>query len=124
MINVEKTISNRILKKSLTLLNNKYKFEIIFYLGSKKMRFTEIKKNIGTITQQLLTKLLREMEKDKLIVREKYNGLPRRVDYSLTDFGKSTKIIVNCISRWEQKNLKTINKVMKKKIVDSIYDYY
>lgn len=124
MINVEKTISNRILKKSLTLLNNKYKFEIIFYLGDKKMRFTEIKKNIGTITQQLLTKLLREMEKDKLIVREKYNGLPRRVDYSLTNFGKSTKIIVNCISRWEQKNLKTINKVMKKKIVDSIYDYY
>ena len=124
MINVEKTISNRILKKSLTLLNNKYKFEIIFYLGNKKMRFTEIKKNIGTITQQLLTKLLREMEKDKLIVREKYNGLPRRVDYSLTNFGKSTKIIVNCISRWEQKNLKTINKVMKKKIVDSIYDYY
>jgi len=124
VINVEKTISNRILKKSLTLLNNKYKFEIIFYLGDKKMRFTEIKKNIGTITQQLLTKLLREMEKDKLIVREKYNGLPRRVDYSLTNFGKSTKIIVNCISRWEQKNLKTINKVMKKKIVDSIYDYY
>ena len=121
---MEKTISNKILKRGLVLFNNKYKFEIIYYLSVKKMRFGEIKINVGTISQQLLTKLLKEMEKDQLILREKFKGFPRRVDYSLTEFGKSTKIIVNTISKWEKKNLKNINKIMKKKILDSVYDYY
>ena len=121
---MEKISKNKNLKKSLTLLNNKYKFEILYYLGMKKMRFGEIKKNIETISQQLLTKLLKEMEKDQLILREKLIGFPLRVDYSLTKFGKSTKVIVNSINKWEKNNIKTINKTLKKKVLDSIYDYY
>ena len=88
------------------------------------MRFGEIKISIGTISQQLQTKLLKEMEKDGLILREKYNGFPRRVDYSLTNFGKSAKIVVNSLCRWEKNNLKIISKAVKKKILDSVYDYY
>ena len=121
---MKKLITNKALKKGLTLLNNKYKFEIIYYLSFKKMRFGEIKISIGTISQQMLSKLLKEMERDKLVLREKFGGFPRRVDYSLTDFGKSVKIIINSISKWELNNLKIINKVVKKKILDSVYDYY
>ena len=68
---MKKLITNKALKKGLTLLNNKYKFEIIYYLSFKKMRFGEIKINIGTISQQMLSKLLKEMERDKLVLREK-----------------------------------------------------
>ena len=122
---MKKNISNKVLKKSLSLLNNQYKLEIIYYLGlRRKMRFGEIKKDLGTITQQLLTKLLREMEKDTLITREVSKGFPRRVDYSLTKFGKSTKPIINSIFRWELNNSTLINKVVKKNVLDSIYDYY
>ena len=121
---MEKNISNKALKKSLTLLNNKYKFEIIYYLSSKKLRFGELKENIDTITQQLLTKLLKEMEKDQIINRKVFTGFPRRVDYSLTDLGKSIKPIINSMFKWEVKNSKAINKIIKRNIVDSIYDYY
>jgi len=121
---VKKNISNKALKKSLTLLNNKYKFEIIYYLRSKKLRFGELKKNIDTITQQLLTKLLKEMEKDQIIYRKDFAGFPRRVEYSLTNLGKSIKLIINSILKWETKNHKAINKIIKKNDLDSIYDYY
>ena len=121
---MEKNISNKALKKSLTLLNNKYKFEIIYYLSSKTLRFGELKKKINTITQQLLTKLLREMEKDQIINKKNFTGFPRRVDYSLTDLGKSIKPIINSILKWEIKNSKAIKKIVKKNVLDSIYDYY
>ena len=122
---MKKNISNKVLKKSLSLLNNKYKLEIIYYLGlRRKMRFGEIKKDLGTITQQLLTKILKEMEKDSLIIRKEFSGFPRRVDYVLTDFGKGTRPIINSIVKWEINNNKLITKVLKKKVTDSIYDYY
>ena len=125
MIDIEKNISNKVLKKSLSLFSNKYKLEIIYYLHIRgKMRFGEIKNEIGTITQQLLTKLLRGMEKNTLITREESKDFPRRVDYSLTNFGKSTKAMINSIFKWEQNNSRLINKVIKKNIIDSIYDYY
>jgi DNA-binding HxlR family transcriptional regulator len=125
MNSLDKNLSNRVLKKSLSLLNNKFKLEILYHLNiRRKMRFGEIKNNIATITQQLLTKLLREMEKDTLITREVSKGFPRRVDYSLTKFGKSTKPIINSIFRWELNNSTLINKVVKKNVLDSIYDYY
>ena len=124
MFYMDKIVSNKVLKKSLTLLNNKYKFEIIYYLGGKKLRFSELKGAIETITQQLLTKLLKEMEKDQLIIRKQFDSFPRRVDYSLTDFGKSLKTVINSLNKWEQNNLKKINKVVKKKKLDSVFDYY
>ena len=125
MIFMEKNLSNKVLKKSLNLFNNKYKFEILYYLNiKKKMRFGEIKIEIGLITQQLLTKLLKELEKDMLVNRNEYNGFPRKVEYTLTSFGKSTKPIINSILKWELNHIRLINKLMKKKITDSIYDYY
>ena len=121
---MKKNNLNKTLKKCLILLNSKYKLEIIFYLSVKKMRFGEIKENIETITQQLLTKLLREMEKDNLIIREEFKYFPRRVDYSLTAFGKSTKPIINSLCKWEKNNLKIINKLIKENFLNSVYDYY
>ena len=118
-------MSNKCLKKSLSLLNNKFKFEIIYYLGvSKKMRFGEIKKKLGTITQQLLTKILKEMEIDTLVNRKDHGGFPRKVEYTLTDLGKSAKPITNSIVKWEIRNNKLLNKLIKKKITNSIFDYY
>jgi DNA-binding HxlR family transcriptional regulator len=121
---MKKNHPNKVLKKVFILLNNRYKLEIIYYLSLKKLRFGEIKICLETITQQLLTKLLREMEKDKLITRVKFEGFPRRVDYSLSKFGETTKPIVSSLLKWEKNNEKIINKLMKKKILDSIYDYY
>ena len=121
---ISKIILNIPLKKILKLLDNKYKYEIIYNLTLNKMRFGEIKENIATITQQLLTKQLKQLEKDNLIARKKYNGFPRKVEYSLTSFGQSLKPLINIMKKWEEKNIKLINKQLKKKKLYSLYDYY
>ena len=58
---ISKIILNIPLKKILKLLDNKYKYEIIYNLTLNKMRFGELKENIATITQQLLTKQLKRL---------------------------------------------------------------
>ena len=121
---VQKTINSKPLKKILNLLNNKYKFEIIYYLGFKKMRFGDIKKNLGTITQQLLTKQLKQMEDNNLIIRKKYDGFPRKVEYSLTTLGRSLKPLINVMLKWEKNNSRKINYLFNQSFLDSIYDYY
>ena len=121
---IKKTINSKPLKKILSLLNNKYKFEIIYYLSFQKMRFGEIKENLGVITQQLLTKQLKQMEGNNLVIRKKYDGFPRKVEYSLTTLGCSLKPLVEVMLKWEKNNSKKINYLLKKKFLDSIYDYY
>ena len=112
------------LKKILLFLNNRYKFEIIYYLSLQKMRFGEIKDNLESITQQLLTKQLKEMEKDNLIIRKKYNQFPKKVEYSLSVFGGSLVSLVKSMNKWEKTNIKKINTIMKKRLLNSIFDYY
>lgn len=121
---ISKIILNIPLKKILKLLDNKYKYEIIYNLTLNKMRFGEIKENIATITQQLLTKQLKQLEKNNLIARKIYNGFPRKVEYSLTSFGQSLKPLINIMKKWEEKNIKLINKQLNKKKLYSLYDYY
>jgi len=112
------------LKKILLFLNNRYKFEIIYYLSLQKMRFGEIKDNLESITQQLLTKQLKEMEKDNLIIRKQYNQFPKKVEYSLSVFGGSLVPLVKSMNKWEKTNIKKINTIMKKRLLNSIFDYY
>ena len=112
---------NKKLIRTLDLLDNKFKFLIIYFLLQRPMRFGEIKENLNSITQQLLTKLLRLLERDNLLIRKKYNGFPRKVEYRLTSFGKSLKPIVSSLLKWEQKHHIKINyQIKKKKTLDPI----
>ena len=88
------------------------------------MRFGGLKDTINNINQQMLTKMLRELERDNIIIRKKYDGFPRRVEYSLSGLGISMKPMINAMLKWEGKNIKSINKLLKKKQLDSLYDYY
>ena len=120
----QKSQTTQPLKKTLIFLDNKYKIEIIYYLGLKTMRFGEIKKNMQEITQQLLTKQLKEMDKSNLIKRKQFKGFPRRVEYSLTNFGISVQPIIQLMLSWEKDNSRKINYILKKQPLNSIYDYY
>lgn len=112
------------LKTILRLLDNKFKFEIIYYLSQNKMRFGELKKNLLEINQQLLTKLLKQLERDKLIKKKEYKGFPRKVEYSVTAFGLTLKPISEYLVKWEEKNYKSLIKNIKKRNSNSLYDYY
>ena len=123
-MNKKKIFYQKPLQKTLKLLDNKFKFEIIYNLSLNKMRFGELKNNIVQITQQLLSKHLKELEKDNLIIRKQYKGFPRKVEYSLTKFGHTLVPLLHEIKKWEDKNIRLINKQLKKKRIDSLYDYY
>ena len=112
------------LKNILNLLDNKFKFKIIFYLTQNKMRFGEIKSSLFDINQQLLVKLLKQLEKDKLIKKKEFKGFPKKVEYSITLFGLLFKSLVDNMQKWEEKNQKVLVKNTNKKNVKSLYDYY
>ena len=112
------------LKNIINLLDNKFKFEIIFYLTQNKMRFGEIKSSLSNINQQLLVKLLKQLEKDKLIKKKEFKGFPKKVEYSITLFGLLFKSLVDNMQKWEEKNQKILVKNTNKKNVKSLYDYY
>ena len=121
---LQKQAKPKPLKKILLFLNNRYKFEIIYNLSLQKMRFGEIKINLENITQQLLTKQLKEMEKDSLIVRKKYNQFPKKVEYSLSVLGRTLVPLIISMNKWEKTNVKKINIIVNKRLLNSIFDYY
>ena len=85
---------------TLTLISDKWKVLILrdLLLGTK--RFGELKKSIGKVSQKVLTAQLRDMEKNGLLVRTVYAEVPPRVEYSLTDLGKSLKPILDAMWNW------------------------
>ena len=80
---------------SLWLISGKWKISIIYNLRRGSIRFGELKRILSPITQQMLTKQLREMERDQLIDRKVFEVIPPKVEYSLTPFGKSLNPVLD-----------------------------
>ena len=85
---------------TLMLIGNKWKVLIIRDLLTGTKRFGELKKSIGKVSQKVLTTQLRDMEESGLISRKVYAEVPPRVEYSLTDLGKSLQPILNAMLQW------------------------
>lgn len=87
---------------TLTLLGNKWKVLILRELFTGTKRFGELSRGIKGISQKMLTQQLRQMEKDNLIERRVYAEVPPRVEYFLTETGRSLKPILDEMHRWGQ----------------------
>lgn len=85
---------------TLMLIGNKWKVLIIRDLLTGTKRFGELKKSIGKVSQKVLTTQLRDMEEDGLISRKIYAEVPPRVEYSLTELGRSLQPILNAMLQW------------------------
>jgi len=88
---------------ALDELGGKWKPLILWVLIDGKLRFSEINKLLPSITQRMLTKQLRELEKDKLIHRKVYAEVPPRVEYCLTEKGNSVIPILEALCDWGEK---------------------
>ncbi len=85
----------------ISMLQGKWKMQIIYELCIKSpMRFGELKKMLGNVTNTALTNALRELEENELIHREQFNEIPPHVEYSLTDKGKDLLPVFHAIANW------------------------
>ena len=88
----------------LKLIGGKWKIAILHALSMGPIRFGELKRNLSPITQQMLTKQLRELEKDNLINRKVFDVVPPKVEYSLTEFGWSIEPVLVALCKWDLGN--------------------
>ena len=85
---------------TLMLIGDKWKVLILRDLLPGTKRFGELKKSIGSVSQKVLTAQLRDMEEKGLVNRKVYAEVPPRVEYSLTELGKSLKPILDAMWDW------------------------
>ncbi|MEM7715479.1 MAG: helix-turn-helix domain-containing protein [Cyanobacteria bacterium P01_A01_bin.68] len=86
---------------TLAVIGGRWKPVIIFnLLQNDVLRFGELKRKIEGVTQRMLTNQLRELEKDKIIARKVYAEVPPRVEYSLTDYGRTLEPIMISMRDW------------------------
>lgn len=85
---------------TLELIGGKYKALILWHLAQSKLRFSELRKLVSGATPKMLTQQLRELETQKLVHREVFPVIPPKVEYSLTELGKSLMPILVAMRDW------------------------
>jgi DNA-binding HxlR family transcriptional regulator len=86
---------------TLNVIGGKWKGIALYHLlMDGTLRFNELKRNVGNVTQRMLTKQLRELESDGLITRHVYAEVPPKVEYSLTGKGESLRPILLALRDW------------------------
>lgn len=85
---------------TLELIGGKYKALILWHLAESKLRFSQLSKVIRGATPKMLTQQLRELESQNLIHREVYPVVPPKVEYSLTETGRSLMPILMAMRDW------------------------
>ena len=84
----------------LTRVGDKWSLQVISQLGEGTLRFTELKRSVNGISQRMLTLTLRQLERDGLVERTVYPTVPPKVEYTLSDFGRTILIPVTALADW------------------------
>lgn len=85
---------------TISLIGGKYKSLILWYLVDGTLRFGELQKLVPQATPKMLTQQLRELEADGLLLRKVYPVVPPKVEYSLSEFGRSLRPILEAMYNW------------------------
>jgi len=112
--NIRDTGDCRAISGVLARIGDKWSVLIVSRLGARPMRFNELKREIGGISQRMLTLTLRGLERDGLITRTVFATIPPRVDYELTPLGRSLIEPVTGLSAWALKNIARIETAREK----------
>jgi DNA-binding HxlR family transcriptional regulator len=86
--------------RAVTVLGGKWKLHIVFHLMGGTKRFSELRRAIPEVTQQMLTAQLRELETDGIVTRTVYPVVPPKVEYSLTPLGADLKSVTEALENW------------------------
>lgn len=85
---------------ALEIIGGKWKGMILYHLLEGTKRFNELRRLMPNITQRMLTKQLRDLEKNGVVHREVYPEVPPKVEYSLTNVGKELAPVIKGLEKW------------------------
>jgi DNA-binding HxlR family transcriptional regulator len=91
---------------TLAVVGGKWKASILWHLALETMRFSELQRQFSETTRKMLTQQLRELEADGLVHREVYPQVPPKVEYSLTEKGRSISPILEQMCDWGREYLR------------------
>ena len=92
---------------TLSVLGGKWTPQVLWELRDETLRFGELQRRIPGITKKMLSQRLQELEEDGVVHREAYAEVPPRVEYSLTDFGKTLRPVLDAMCEWGNDYLDT-----------------
>ena len=98
----------RAVSEVLSRVGDKWTVLVVWTLGDGSKRFNELRKALGSISQRMLTLTLRALERDGLVTRTVFPTIPPRVDYELTELGRSLLDPVSELGSWARKNRRAI----------------
>lgn len=96
---------------TLDVVGGKWKPLILFYLLQETRRFGELRRLLPGVTQRMLTQHLRELEADGIVHREVYREVPPRVEYSMTDFGRSLEPVLQQMVEWGERYMSRVTEI-------------
>lgn len=97
----------------LEVIGGKWKGVVLYHLLGGTKRFNELRRLLPAVTQRMLTRQLRELEADRVIERRVYAEVPPRVEYSLTEFGRSLEPILEMLQKWGARYLDQITEIRR-----------
>ena len=95
-------------------VGDKWTVLVVGYLSAGPMRFSELKRGIGGISQKMLTITLRGLERDGFVTRTVFPSIPPRVDYELTDLGRELRVPVNALGEWARVNIARVKQARER----------
>lgn len=93
------------IEKTLRMIVGKWKTVLLWHLSGGTKRYGELKKLIPGVSEKMLIQSLRELEKDRLVIRKVYPEIPPKVEYILSKRGKSLSPLICALNTWGAKNL-------------------
>ena len=105
--------SKNLAETTIRMLGDRWKMQIIECLMDGTKRFGELKKELGDITQKVLTSNLRMLEENGILVRHVYAEIPPRVDYTLTAIGYNLKPVIDSMVAWAEEYRDTLLNELK-----------
>ncbi|AIG01289.1 transcriptional regulator [Pseudomonas fluorescens] len=93
----------------LSRIGEKWTVFVVMVLHGQPRRFNEIKRQVGGISQQMLTRTLKALERDGLVTRTVHRTMPPQVEYALTELGQSLSVPILQLGNWAQRHIKVIH---------------
>jgi DNA-binding HxlR family transcriptional regulator len=112
--NLEAPGECRAVSELLSRVGDKWTVLVVSVLADGSMRFSEIRRALGSISQRMLTLTLRGLERDGMVTRTVTPSIPPRVDYELTELGRSLIVPVNELVDWVRRNRKAIGRARER----------